>query len=151
VETQPVDVASREVLELVQALDAELAGGDYSDDQMFGYPPEKLRDSGVHLVGVRVGDRLAGIGGVEIQAGGLGELKRMDVVPEQRGSGAADAIVRALVEHARRHGVGVLRLETGDQQYAALGFYRRHGFVEIPRFPPYVDSETSICMQRELP
>ena len=56
----------------------------------------------------------------------------------------------ALVEHARRHGVGVLRLETGDQQHAALGFYRRHGFVEIPRFPPYVPSETSICMQREL-
>jgi putative acetyltransferase len=74
----------------------------------------------------------------------------MYVVPEQRGNGAADAIMRALVEHARRHGVRVLRLETGDQQHAALGFYRRHGFVEVPRFPPYVDSETSICMQREL-
>jgi putative acetyltransferase len=151
VETQPVDVGSPEVLELVQALDAELAGGGYSDDQMFGYAPEKLRGGGVYLVGVRVGGRLAGIGGVEIQAGGVAELKRMYVVPEQRGSGAADAIVGALVEHARRQGVGVLRLETGDQQHAALGFYRRHGFVEIPRFPPYVDSDTSICMQRELP
>jgi putative acetyltransferase len=37
-----------------------------------------------------------------------------------------------------------------DRQHAALGLYRRHGFAEVPRFPPYVDSETSICMQREL-
>jgi putative acetyltransferase len=81
---------------------------------------------------------------------GVAELKRMYVVPQRRGSGAADAIMAALVEHARRHGVGVLRLETGDQQHAALGFYRRHGFAEVPRFPPYVASETSICMQREL-
>jgi putative acetyltransferase len=150
VETHAVDVGSPEVLELVRALDVELAGGGYTDDQMFGYSPDQLRRSGVHLVGVRSAGRLAGIGGVEVQEGGVAELKRMYVVPEQRGNGAADAIMCALVEHARRHGVRVLRLETGDQQHAALGFYRRHGFVEVPRFPPYVDSETSICMQREL-
>jgi GNAT superfamily N-acetyltransferase len=150
VETQPVDVRDREVLELVSALDAELAGSGYTEDQMFGYSPERLGRGGVHVVGVRIDGRLAGIGGVEITGVGVAELKRMYVVPQRRGSGAADAILAALVEHARRYGVGVLRLETGDQQQAALGFYRRHGFVEVPRFPPYVASETSICMQREL-
>jgi putative acetyltransferase len=150
VETQPVDVRDHEVVELVRALDLELAGGGYTEDQMFGYSQEQLRRGGVHLVGVRIGGRLAGIGGVEIQDGGVAELKRMYVVPERRGSGAADAVLTALIEHAHRHGVGVLRLETGDQQHAALGFYQRHGFVEVPRFPPYVHSETSICMQREL-
>jgi putative acetyltransferase len=44
----------------------------------------------------------------------------------------------------------VLQLETGDKQHAAVGFYRRHGFAEVPRFPPYVDSATSVCMRRDL-
>jgi putative acetyltransferase len=151
VETRPVDVRNREVLELVRALDVELAGGGYTDDQMFGYSPEQLERGGVHLVGVRIAGRLAGIGGIEVQDAAVGELKRMYVLPEHRGSGAADAVMEALVGHARLHGVRLLRLETGDQQHAALRFYRRHGFVEVPRFPPYVHSETSICMQRELP
>jgi putative acetyltransferase len=150
VETQPVDVRDPEVLDLVRALDAELAGAGYTEDQMFGYSPEQLHRGSVHLVGVRIDGRLAGIGGVELQDEGVAELKRMYVPPQQRGRGAADAILAALVEHARRHGVAVLRLETGDQQHAALGFYRRHGFTQVPRFPPYVASETSICMQREL-
>jgi hypothetical protein len=29
-----------------------------------------------------------------------------------------------------------------------MSFYRAAGFVEIARFGPYVDSETSLCMQR---
>ncbi len=74
----------------------------------------------------------------------------MYVRPDARGSGTADAIVAALVEHARRHGARTLRLETGDQQHAALAFYRRHRFVEVPRFAPYVDSETSVCMERAV-
>jgi putative acetyltransferase len=55
-----------------------------------------------------------------------------------------------LVAYGQVHGAGLLRLETGDRQHAALRFYARHGFTEVPRFPPYVDSETSICMQRHV-
>lgn len=56
----------------------------------------------------------------------------------------------ALVAQARERGVGVLRLETGDRQRAAIAFYARHGFVPVPRFGPYVDSATSVCLQRTL-
>ena len=150
VEAHPVDAREPEVLGLVSALDAELAEGGYTEEQTFGYPPEVLARGGVHLLGVRAGGRLAGIGGVELQDGGVAELKRMYVAPEQRGTGTADVIMAALVEHARRHGARLLRLETGDQQHAAIDFYRRHGFVEVPRFPPYVTSETSVCMERWL-
>ncbi len=143
-----------QVLDLVHALDVELSAGGYTEDQTFGYPPEKLERSAVHLVGARTGQEhgghLVGIGGVELGDDGTAELKRMYVAPHARGNGAADAILAALVEHAREHGVRALRLETGDQQHAALAFYRRHGFVEIPRFPPYVDSATSVCMELVL-
>ena len=47
--------------------------------------------------------------------------------------------------------VAFCQLETGNQQKAAIAFYRRHGFAEVPRFGPYVDSETSVCMQRTQP
>lgn len=48
------------------------------------------------------------------------------------------------------YGVRALRLETGLRQHAAMAFYRRRGFSDIPRFGPYVDSATSVCMQRNL-
>lgn len=47
-----VDVVSiRDVLPLVDALTAELAGGGYDESEMFGYSAEKLEKNGVHLVG----------------------------------------------------------------------------------------------------
>ena len=93
---------------------------------------------------------LAGIGGIELQGGGVAELKRFYVVPASRGTGIADAVIAALLDHATSQGVTTVRLETGDKQYAAIGFYRRHGSVEVPRFAPYEDSATSVCMQRDL-
>ncbi len=146
----PVDLRDPDVLRLVEALTAELAGSGYTPEQTFGYSPEQLERSGVHLVAAEVAGRLVGIGGLELQDGESGELKRFYVRPEHRGSGVADALMAALVAYARQHAVRVLRLETGDRQQAAIAFYRRHGFVEVPRFPPYTDSATSVCMQRDL-
>lgn len=100
--------------------------------------------------GARLDGTLVGIGGVELQDEGYAELKRMYVAPRHRGSGVADALMDALVGHARSHGTTTLRLETGDKQHAAIGYYRRHGFAVVDRFPPYVDSATSVCMARSL-
>lgn len=97
-----------------------------------------------------MGDRLVGVGGVELQEGHLAELKRVFVVQECRGVGVADAIIRVLLNHAVAHGVTDLRLETGDRQQAAIAFYRRHGLVEVPCWGPYADGATSVCMQRRL-
>lgn len=93
---------------------------------------------------------LVGLGGLELQGGGYGQLKRFVVVPEHRGRGVADAVLDALLVRARRYGVTRVRLETGDEQHAAIRFYRRRGFAVIPRFGPYVQSARSVCMQRDL-
>ncbi len=143
----PVHVRDPHVHELLYALTNELARGGYAEDETFGYSADQLERAGVHLVGARVGNVLVGVAGVEL-ADGAGELKRFFVRPEHRGSGVADALICALVRHADAKGIGVLRLETGDKQHAAISFYRRHGFVEVPRFGPYVGSATSVCMQR---
>jgi len=145
-----VSARDPEVGALMEALTVDLATGEYLPEQTFGYSAEQLEAKGVRLVGVRVDGALAGIGGIELQGGGVAELKRFYVVPASRGAGIADAVIAALLDHATSQGVTTVRLETGDRQYAAIGFYRRHGFVEIPRFAPYEDSATSVCMQRDL-
>lgn len=146
----PVDAGNTEVQHLIDALTTELAGGGYTPEQTFGYSTEQLERRRVHLVGAEVAGRLVGIGGLELQDANTAELKRFYVRPGYRGRGVADALLAVLVAYGQVHGAGLLRLETGDRQHAALRFYARHGFIEVPRFPPYVDSETSICMQRHV-
>lgn len=147
----PVSAREPETAALIDALTRELALGGYADDETFGYSADQLEHSGVHLVGARIGDELVGIGGIELQDDDTAELKRFYVDPGHRGAGVADAVITALLAHAGGHGVRRVRLETGDEQHAAIRFYRRHGFAEVPRFPPYVDSATSVCMERALP
>lgn len=144
----PVSPRDLGVIALVDALTDELARAGYAPEETFGYSPERMEQAGLHLVGATVDGRLVGIGGLELQPDGGAELKRFFVAPEHRGAGVADAVLTALLEHAAANGVSAVRLETGDRQAAALVFYRRHGFREIPRFGPYVDSATSICLER---
>lgn len=120
-------------------------------DLSLTHDAEQLQDRAVHLVGARVQSRLVALGGLEAQEDRTGELKRFFVSPEHRGAGIADALLATLVDYARGHDIDRLRLETGDRQHAAIAFYRRHGFVVVPRFGPYVNSATSVCMQRDLP
>lgn len=143
----PVHVRDPSVQELLGALTDELARGGYAKNETFGYSADRLERAAVHLVGARVGSVLVGVAGVDL-TDGAGELKRFFVRPEHRGNGVADALIDALLRHADAKGIGVLRLETGDKQHAAISFYRRHEFVEVPRFGPYIDSATSVCMQR---
>ena len=147
---EPVTVRDPEVRALLESLTLELAGSGYTSEQTFGYSAEQIEHSGVHLIGARVAGVLVGLAGIEVQGEGLGELKRFFVRPEHRGTGVADALLTALLEHAEAFRVQLLRLETGDKQGAAQAFYRRHGFTDVARFAPYETSETSVCMQRAL-
>jgi putative acetyltransferase len=150
VEVVPVRADDPDVVVLIDALTAELAGGGYTAEQTFGYSTDQLLRSAVVLVGARRAGRLVGIGGIEMQDDGAAELKRFYVEPAARGQAVADALLTALLDHARERGRHRVRLETGDRQAAAIRFYRRHGFRDIPRFGPYVGSATSVCMERPV-
>lgn len=96
-------------------------------------------------------------GGTAVGCGALravdtehGELKRMYVVPERRGTGVADALLAALESAARERGWSRLVLETGEAQVAAIRLYERSGYVPIPRFGYYADSEISLCFAKRL-
>lgn len=54
-----------------------------------------------------------------------GHIGRMAVLKEYRAQGAGAALLRALVQHARKRGHASARL---NAQISAAGFYRRYGF-----------------------
>ncbi|MEP6842783.1 MAG: GNAT family N-acetyltransferase, partial [Pseudolysinimonas sp.] len=79
-----------------------------------------------------------------------GEIKRMYVIPERRGSGVSTAILTSLEDEARGRGWRRLVLETGDQQPDAMRFYEREGYTRIPNFGYYAGSQISICYEKTL-
>lgn len=96
------------------------------------------------------GDRAVGIGALRGIDAEHGEVKRMYVDPDYRGSGVAGMILRTLEEDARTRGWTRLLLETGDTMLPAQRFYTRHGYLPIPPYGPYVGSDLSLCYGKEL-
>src|SRR5262249_55727197 len=91
-----------------------------------------------------------GCGAVRPLEPGVGEVKRMFVLPEARGRGIARQILRSLEAAAGSLGFRVLRLETGQRQPEAIRLYQTAGYAEIPRFGEYADDPFSVCFEKRL-
>ncbi|TNM36410.1 GNAT family N-acetyltransferase [Nocardioides albidus] len=78
------------------------------------------------------------------------EVKRMYVVPEQRGRGFARAVLAELERSAAAAGHDLVVLETGLRQPEAIELYRSAGYQEIPGFGFYRDAPLSRCFGRLL-
>jgi putative acetyltransferase len=94
---------------------------------------------------------------VPVGCGGLrrlddvhGEIKRMYVIPERRGTGVSTTILSALEGEARARGWHRVVLETGDEQPDAVRFYEREGYTSIQLFGYYVGSPLSLCYEKVL-
>lgn len=133
---------------LVAALDDEL-WQRYPDVQA-EYAPHNAVDHVATAVVVVDGGLPIGCGCFKPRAPGTVELKRMFVTPGARGRGVAGQIVQALEQWARELGNTAMVLETGNNQPEAVALYTRQGFVQVPRFEPYVDMPTSLCMRKTL-
>ena len=117
-------------------------------------PKPTAADIAVFLVAFDVSDDgesvAVGCGGLRTLDGSHGEIKRMYVVPERRGTGVSTALLSALEGEARGRGWDRLVLETGDQQPDAMRLYEREGYTRIPNFGYYADSDLSICYEKWL-
>jgi len=134
---------------LIAELEAQLEPL-YPSESRHGYAVEKLIAQGVAFFVIRHDGAAAGCGGVQLFGTEYGELKRMYVRPEFRGLGLAKAMLTHLAEHARERGVGLLRLETGIHQHAAIGLYEREGFRPIPPFGEYSDDPLSRFYEKRI-
>jgi putative acetyltransferase len=78
------------------------------------------------------------------------EIKRMYVKPHARGMGFSKTILSQLEEWAKELGFTYSVLETGSKQTEALALYPKVGYVQIPKYEPYVDLPDSICFRKPL-
>lgn len=79
------------------------------------------------------------------------EIKRMYVVPEQRGRGVSRVVLAELERTAAAAGHDVLVLETGLKQPEAIGLYESSGYVPVPAFGHYSGSELSRTFGKRIP
>ena len=73
-------------------------------------------------------------GGVKRLEDGVGEIKRMYVVPDARGQGLARRLLAELEAAARDLGYRRVRLDTGVKQPHAEALYRSAGYRDIPNY-----------------
>ncbi len=149
-----VHAADDDVRGLIGELDAELAG-TYLPEQRHGLTIDAIFKPPVRFFVARLDGQAVGCGGVACFED-FAELKRMFVRASARGDGVADAIIERLESEARSVGLRVVRLETGVHQPAAIGFYKRHGFVPCRAFEPYASLpataiKTSYFMEKRIP
>ena len=73
--------------------------------------------------------------------GQVGEVKRLFVLPSARRLGLGSVLLDSLEDHARRHAITNMRLDTRRDLIEARRLYARHGYHEVPPFNngPYAD------------
>ena len=78
------------------------------------------------------------------------ELKRMFVLPEARGFGLAQLVIKELETEAKRQGFTVLILETLYKQIEAISLYQKTGFRIVENYEPYLGLSNSVCMSKSI-
>jgi len=140
---------SVDAVALISELEAHL-DPLYPSKSRHGYSVDKLLAQGVAFFVLRENGAPAGCAGIQLFASDYGELKRMYVRPQFRGFGFGKLLLDHLADYARAHGVGLLRLETGIHQAAAISLYERMGFQRIPPFGEYVEDPLSLFYEKRI-
>ena len=135
---------------LIAELEAELEPL-YPRESRHGLSVERLLAEAVAFFLIRKGGSPAGCGGVKLVGCEYAEVKRMYIRPQFRGTGLAKLMLGHLTEYARGQGIGLLRLETGIHQRAAIALYERAGFRRIPPFGEYQEDPLTRCYEKRIP
>ena len=80
----------------------------------------------------------------------VAEIKRMFVLPEQRGKGIATSILNQLEFWAAALGYSSCILETSIRLESAIALYKKMGYEIIPNFGQYIGVESSVCMRKNI-
>lgn len=141
---------AQELTERAQAYYVELYGSR-DDDPMTA--DEFAAPRGGFVVGYLDGAPVA-MGGWTAAEGGSGtrtaKIRRMYVDAAARRQGLAGSVLQRLEDEAAAAGATSMILATGRPQQAAIAFYRRHDYTDIPAFGYYADSDQVVCLGKTL-
>lgn len=80
----------------------------------------------------------------------VAEIKRMFVLPEQRGKGIAASLLNQLELWAAASGYTSCILETSVRLESAIALYKKAGYEIIPNYGQYVGVQSSVCMKKTI-
>ena len=99
---------------------------------------DEVRDGQVTLLAAHQDERLVGLVSVyrppSFRTGHRAYLRRLQVHPDQQGTGLGGRLVEAAHAHASQHGAELAIVEVRDGE-GLDGFYHRYGYVEVGRIP----------------
>ena len=78
------------------------------------------------------------------------EIKRMYVVPDQRGRSVASLVLTHLENWAKELGYAETILETLKNQTHVINMYARNGYQTIANYGQYEGVESSVCMCKKI-
>ena len=143
-----------QVLALIAGLDAYLSSV-YPPEENYLLDVDGLKQPSVTFLGAWSGDVLVGCGAVRTMPGEpatdgrpYGEIKRMFVLPSQRGAGIGPRILAALETVLHAQGVALALMETGEELVQAVRMYRANGYVERKEFGEYPDNGSSLFLEK---
>ena len=150
-ELRSADPRSAAAAQLIGALSRELASRyDFSDDGSGNFNPEDAAGPRSEFLVGFVEGRPVACGAYRPMDERAAEIKRMYVIPEQRGRGLSKFVLAELERRAARMGYRVARLETGTKQPEAIALYEGSGYRRIPNFGIYVGNPLSVCFEKDL-
>jgi GNAT superfamily N-acetyltransferase len=103
-----------------------------------------------NVVIIYLNDKPAGCGCFKKYNETAAELKRMFVLPEARGLGIAQQIIKQVENKAIEQGFKMLILETLHKQLEAINLYQKMGYKITENYEPYVGLTNSICMSKSI-
>ncbi len=142
------DSKNKDFLKLVELLDSDLALRD-GEDHSFYKQFNKLDLINYSVVAHEDGIAL-GCGAMKIVAPKTMEIKRMYVMPGNRGNGIAIKILSALEDWAKELAYDDCILETGKRQTEAIQLYLKSGYKRISNYGQYIGIENSLCFKKEF-
>ena len=147
-EIAPADPESPEATELLLRLSETLRAITGSSGRASFDPNDVRGPSSCFVIARDSTGSPVGCGAIRPLTEEIAELKRMYAAPGT--SGVGSAILTYLESRARHFHYSHLWLETRSINGRAVDFYRRHGYVQIPNFGPYVQRPEAICFGKQL-
>jgi putative acetyltransferase len=148
--TIAVERARQPDVERLLRLGDEFALSLYPADECFLLDVSELEAPGVTVFMARLDGDAVGMAALVVKDDGSAEVKRVFVAEGARGQGLAGALLEAVEDAARDAEARVIQLETGPLSTAAIALYEKRGYRHIPLFGQYVDSASSVCMEKPL-
>ena len=134
--------------QLVRALDIDLQIRDGHEHEF--YAQFNSIATIKHVIVAYQEDKAVGCGAIKPYDDQTMEIKRMYVLPQERGKGIASLILSHLETWAKQLNYKKCLLETGVNQPEAIALYNKNQYQIIANFGQYAGMENSVCFEKKI-